>query len=506
ITISTESSLGKIIQLINKTDSTKNRFTNQISIRNQVHLLNKINEKKNFLLGQKIKWLPKKWLSDNKQLKIKTLLKKELIQLSEAIEYLYPKAESQGKNKTRLKKENISEGIFNIIKEEKPREIKKETTRIIEEKPILKKENPQKLMSFINDLGYENIDEEELELFLNKILIKDYKKIFYRIRSKRMIDDSNIELFNFISLETIHTIMELQGKNKIKPYFNILSESIKEGKIKAAINYETLLHQAKGENKKDVFIYIESIVRSSEKYNTNLLAPIVETIKEEIKKQQKENIDDKTSNKIKKEQLKQTIEILDVIKEQNEKEPERKILSNDKQIYNTLVQEGLFVQNVGLVLLWPFFTRFFRLTGVLEKGTKQFQSKEQSIKAIFLLEYLATKRTEAEEHELILNKILCGVPLTESVPLSYELTEEEKNIANSLLGAVVAQWKALKSTSPDGLRGAFLFREGRIMREGSNYRVTVERKTLDILINKMPWSFAMIKLPWLNDLIFVEWT
>ena len=33
----------------------------------------------------------------------------------------------------------------------------------------------------------------------------------------------------------------------------------------------------------------------------------------------------------------------------------------------------------------------------------------------------------------------------------------------------------------------------------------VERETYDVVLDHLPWSAAFIKLPWMDDLLRVEW-
>jgi hypothetical protein len=63
----------------------------------------------------------------------------------------------------------------------------------------------------------------------------------------------------------------------------------------------------------------------------------------------------------------------------------------------------------------------------------------------------------------------------------------------------------LKNTSVNGLRETFLKRDGILSRQENNWRLQVEQKTLDVLLDSIPWGFSTISLPWNGYLIFVEW-
>ncbi|NCG26197.1 MAG: hypothetical protein GWP42_01465, partial [Verrucomicrobiales bacterium] len=56
------------------------------------------------------------------------------------------------------------------------------------------------------------------------------------------------------------------------------------------------------------------------------------------------------------------------------------------------------------------------------------------------------------------------------------------------------------------LREGFLLRDARLLELEESWQLKVEGKTLDILMDGMPWSFGIIKLPWMDKRLIVEWT
>ena len=109
------------------------------------------------------------------------------------------------------------------------------------------------------------------------------------------------------------------------------------------------------------------------------------------------------------------------------------------------------------------------------------------------------------EYELPLNKIICGIPVHVPVPLKMELTKSEKQEAENMLAAVISHWQALKNTSIPGLQTTFLQRKGILTQGEKQWHLQVDRKTLDVLLERVPWSFSTIKLGWMNTMITVEW-
>jgi hypothetical protein len=167
------------------------------------------------------------------------------------------------------------------------------------------------------------------------------------------------------------------------------------------------------------------------------------------------------------------------------------------------LEEGIFVQQAGAVLLHPFLGTFFDLLQLTKAGVFKDLATQQ--KALCLVHYLCTGAMEAQEHELVIPKVLCGYPLKKPVQKWVELSEEEKEEASHLLEELIRQWQKLKNTSPAGLQEGFLQRAGKLVTKNDQWCIQVEANTIDILLDHLPWNLSIIKLPWLKDLIRVEW-
>ncbi|WP_418604238.1 contractile injection system tape measure protein [Hwangdonia sp.] len=166
-------------------------------------------------------------------------------------------------------------------------------------------------------------------------------------------------------------------------------------------------------------------------------------------------------------------------------------------------EKSLYINNAGLVLMHPFLKQLFINAKLADSKGNLIDSKKE--KAIHLLHYLSTKQEHQLESELVLEKFLCGYPINQTMQRFIALPQDFKLMAEEVLQSAVTHWKALKNTSPDGLRTGFLQREGKLIVENKNCKIIVERKAQDILLDKIPWNIHLIKLPWLEHLIFVEW-
>lgn len=165
--------------------------------------------------------------------------------------------------------------------------------------------------------------------------------------------------------------------------------------------------------------------------------------------------------------------------------------------------QALYLGNAGLVLLWPFLTRYFEMLGLVTEGN--FVDDRARSRAVYLLQFLASGSHEAPEHELLLNKLLCGMPAAVSPEFVDAPDEQAINNGLSLLRAVTQRWEKLKNTSVDGLRETFLMREGRLLLHEDKVTLTVSHKAYDMLLDSLPWSYSMIKLPWMQKMLFVQW-
>lgn len=165
--------------------------------------------------------------------------------------------------------------------------------------------------------------------------------------------------------------------------------------------------------------------------------------------------------------------------------------------------EEMYIDNAGLVLLWPYLNRFLERIGLVEEN--EFISKDAAGRGALLLQHLADSTTEIPEHVLPLNKILCGLDPAEPLEGSIEVTKDEEVECQNLLTTLLRHWGALKNTSPDGLRRAFLQREGVLTARHGSWLVQVEKQTHDVLLDRLPWTIAVVKLPWMDAVMHVEW-
>jgi hypothetical protein len=171
-------------------------------------------------------------------------------------------------------------------------------------------------------------------------------------------------------------------------------------------------------------------------------------------------------------------------------------------------EETLYIDNAGLVLTGPFIPRLFEsldLLGTDEKGVPRMRDRDAASRGVHLLQYLVDGRTDAPEPQLVLNKILCGLVTGTPVAGEVELTDLERETCGRLLKSMIANWKAIENTSVAGLQETFLRREGRLERTGAGWKLKVQRKTLDVLVDQIPWSISVLRQRWMPQPLYVTW-
>ena len=162
----------------------------------------------------------------------------------------------------------------------------------------------------------------------------------------------------------------------------------------------------------------------------------------------------------------------------------------------------LYAPAAGLVIAWAALPGAFARLGYRHDDG---WSPDGAERAVLWLHFLARASDEADEPDLALPKLLCGLPLRAPVPRTVGLTEDERGLAADLLAAIAERWTAIGSTSPDGLRRAFLDRDGVVEPVGVDWRLRVERQAIDVLLDRLPWGISTVRLPWTPWTLDVEW-
>jgi len=167
-------------------------------------------------------------------------------------------------------------------------------------------------------------------------------------------------------------------------------------------------------------------------------------------------------------------------------------------------QTEIQIANGGLVIVHPFLPFFFNGLKLLDEH-QQFLTMKHAQKAVHLLQFIVSGQEETPEYELALNKMLCGLDVSEPVPAGGGLSDVEKEECLHLIKTILERWSALKTENPDALRETFLKRDGILKQNGQGWSLQIERNTFDVMLEKLPWGISIIKLPWNEQILHVEW-
>lgn len=167
----------------------------------------------------------------------------------------------------------------------------------------------------------------------------------------------------------------------------------------------------------------------------------------------------------------------------------------------------IYIENAGLVLLAAYAQRLFGTLGLLNGNVFVDAAAQQ--RAVHSLAYLVSGDCAGDETAWVLNKLLCGLAIADPVPTCADFDAGTRDLLDSLLRAVIEHWKTLGQTSIAGLRESFLQRTGRLSQRdgehGRNWHLKVAPRAFDVLLDRLPWRYSTIKLPWMAEALYVEW-
>lgn len=167
-----------------------------------------------------------------------------------------------------------------------------------------------------------------------------------------------------------------------------------------------------------------------------------------------------------------------------------------------------YIRNAGLVLVYPFIEPLLQNLGFMDGSGRLLPDHQRHAPTVLqhLVYGSAATDGKADEMELALNKVLCGLSPTAFVdPTRCADIPAIQLACNELLTALIGHWSVLRNTSIEGLQETFLQREGKLTVKDSQWRLHVESRGTDVLLSSLPWSIGVIRLPWMDQLLHVEW-
>jgi hypothetical protein len=169
----------------------------------------------------------------------------------------------------------------------------------------------------------------------------------------------------------------------------------------------------------------------------------------------------------------------------------------------THLPDRLHVADAGCVIAWPFLERLFTRLELVERKT--FVSPSAACRGVALLHQLASEDPDPPEFELPLTKLLCGLAPDAPFELDRPLERSELDESERMLEALIAHATILRDMSVDGLRANFLRRDGFLATRDGGWLLQVERRSHDVVLDRFPWTWTWVRLPWMTTPLRVEW-
>ncbi len=167
--------------------------------------------------------------------------------------------------------------------------------------------------------------------------------------------------------------------------------------------------------------------------------------------------------------------------------------------------DELAIDDGGLVILWPFLDILLSRLEFVDPELKLFASEQARNQAIALLSFLVEGDPEPPEWRLALAKVLCGLSPLAPWRLEEPLRPEALAEGEKLLKAVIAHGGLAEKLEPRDLRDLILRRPAVLTSRPGAWLLRVERRAEDGLLDRFPWGWSWIRLPWMDHPLQVEW-
>lgn len=169
----------------------------------------------------------------------------------------------------------------------------------------------------------------------------------------------------------------------------------------------------------------------------------------------------------------------------------------------TPTKNDIAVRNAGVVIINSYIPMLFERLELTVNN--KFTSLENQKKAVKYLQYVVTGLPNTDEVYLPLNKVLFGLSVTDKVADEIEITNQERDLIQGLLHAVISHWPEIGDCSVDGFRGNWFIRDGILSELEDKWELKVEKRAYDILLNRSPFAFSVIKFQWMNKPLYINW-
>jgi hypothetical protein len=179
------------------------------------------------------------------------------------------------------------------------------------------------------------------------------------------------------------------------------------------------------------------------------------------------------------------------------------VVQYDFEKKNKYMEQEIYVQNAGLVIFQAYLPYFFNQCDLFDDN--KFKSHQAAQRGALLLQYIYNDKEGINEEEMVLNKLLCGLPIEEVLPSEFVPTEKEKEIISQMFDAIISHWVIIKNSSHQGFRESWLNRAGKLVKKEDAWELTVEQRAFDVLLDQIPFSINPVRFNWMSEPIIVIW-
>jgi hypothetical protein len=170
--------------------------------------------------------------------------------------------------------------------------------------------------------------------------------------------------------------------------------------------------------------------------------------------------------------------------------------------YGQLAGGIIPVSNGGITLLWPLLPGLYQRLGLLDD--QRFLDPQSRVNAICWLDEVIWADAEYIEGRMLLNKLLCGLPLNASLMWTPPPSSAKEIMQHwlSTLTEYIQPWRRL---GLGDIRQLFLQRPAWLVLEADAFALYIQPEVYDVLLSDWPWPASMVILPWLTEPLTVHW-
>lgn len=164
---------------------------------------------------------------------------------------------------------------------------------------------------------------------------------------------------------------------------------------------------------------------------------------------------------------------------------------------------NIAVNNAGLIILGAYLPQYFERLELTENGA--FKDEDAQNRSVYLLQYLVYNRIDFAANYLLLNKLLVGMSIDAPLTRIEKVSQDEKELSASLLQGVIHNWDSMQNSTSEAIQESFFKHDGLLQFKEEHIELTVEKRSIDILLQRISWNISLVKIPWMDRPLHISW-